>query len=236
MILLIDNYDSFAFNLVRFLEELGEPVSVCRNDALSLDELRENPPSHVVISPGPCTPAEAGMSVELIRDLGAETPILGVCLGHQCIAEALGGRVVRADRPMHGWVSSIRHEGTGLFAGLPSPLEVTRYHSLVVDPRHPGQGLRVTAHTTGAEVMAIEHEAWPLWGVQFHPEALLTFGGHRLLANFLALGRGENPDELALSASRCRELPGGRGRPEVVADSDPTRVLGNQSPRRERPR
>ncbi|MCY3699818.1 MAG: aminodeoxychorismate/anthranilate synthase component II [Gemmatimonadetes bacterium] len=207
MILLIDNYDSFAFNLARYLEELGETVRVRRNDDVDPRTLRDEGLSHIVISPGPCTPAEAGASVETIRAVGAEIPILGVCLGHQCIAAATGGRVVRAARPMHGRLSAIRHEGHGLFAGLPSPLEVTRYHSLVVDPGEPGAGLRVTARTDEGEVMALEHESWPLWGVQFHPEAVLTAGGRRLLGNFLALGRGEVPAAEPVEAGRCPELP-----------------------------
>lgn len=207
MILLIDNYDSFVFNLARYLEELGETVEVVRNDAITAAAAREASPSHVVISPGPCTPAEAGVSVELIRALAETTPVLGVCLGHQCIADAFGGALRRGRRPMHGIVSEIEHEGDGLFAGLPSPLSVTRYHSLVVDPERPGEEIRVTARTTGGEVMALAHERLPVWGVQFHPEAVLTFGGHRLLANFLALGRGEAPRGDALPrAAPSREL------------------------------
>lgn len=207
MILLIDNYDSFAFNLARYLEELGETVRVRRNDDVDPGTLGDEGFSHIVISPGPCTPAEAGASVEVIRAVGAEIPILGVCLGHQCIAAATGGRVVRAAHPMHGRLSAIRHEGRGLFAGLPSPLEVTRYHSLIVDPGEPGTGLRVTARTEEGEVMALEHVSWPLWGVQFHPEAVLTAGGRRLLGNFLALGKGEVPTSEPVEADLCAELP-----------------------------
>ncbi len=207
MILLIDNYDSFAFNLARYLEELGETVQVRRNDDVDPATLGDEGFSHIVISPGPCTPAEAGASVDVIRAVGAEIPILGVCLGHQCIAAATGGRVVRASRPMHGRLSAIRHEGRGLFAGLPSPLEVTRYHSLVVDSRASGTGLRVTARTEEGEVMALEHVSWPVWGVQFHPEAVLTAGGHRLLGNFLALGRGDVPASEPVEAGLCSELP-----------------------------
>ena len=207
MILLIDNYDSFAFNLARYLEELGETVHVRRNDEVDPAALGDAGLSHIVISPGPCTPAEAGASVEVVRAVGANIPILGVCLGHQCIAAATGGRVVRAARPMHGRLSAIRHTGRGLFTGLPSPLEVTRYHSLVVDPADTGSGVRVTAETETGEVMAIEHASWPVWGVQFHPEAVLTAGGHRLLGNFLALGRGERPPAEPVEAGRCPELP-----------------------------
>lgn len=213
MILLIDNYDSFAFNLARYLEELGETVRVRRNDEVDPASVAGDAPSHIVISPGPCTPAEAGASVEVVRVLGASIPILGVCLGHQCIAAATGGRVARAARPMHGRLSAIRHAGRGLFASLPSPLEVTRYHSLVVDPADPGSGLRVTAETAAGEVMAVEHASWPVWGVQFHPEAVLTAGGHRLLANFLALGRGDVPASEPVRAERCPELPTGAPSP-----------------------
>ena len=213
MILLIDNYDSFAFNLARYLEELGETVRVRRNDEVDPASLGGEGPSHIVISPGPCTPAEAGASVEVVRAVGARIPILGVCLGHQCIAAATGGRVVRAARPMHGQLSAVRHAERGLFAGLPSPLEVTRYHSLVVDPADPGSGLRVTAETEAGEVMAVEHNSWPVWGVQFHPEAVLTAGGHRLLANFLALGRGDVPASEPVRAERCPELPAGTPSP-----------------------
>ncbi|WP_420448658.1 anthranilate synthase component II [Candidatus Palauibacter sp.] len=207
MILLIDNYDSFAFNLARYLEELGETVQVRRNDDVDPATLGDEGFSHIVISPGPCTPAEAGASVDVVRAVGAEIPILGVCLGHQCIAAATGGRVVRAARPMHGRLSAIRHEGRGLFAGLPSPLEVTRYHSLVVDSGASGTGLRVTARTEEGEVMALEHVSWPVWGVQFHPEAVLTAGGHRLLGNFLSLGRGDIPASEPVEAGLCPELP-----------------------------
>ena len=207
MILLIDNYDSFAFNLARYLEELGEAVLVRRNDDVDPGTLGDEGFSHIVISPGPCTPAEAGASVDVIRAVGAAIPILGVCLGHQCIAAATGGRVVRAARPMHGRLSAIRHDGRGLFTGLPSPLEVTRYHSLVVDSGASGTGLRVTARTEEGEVMALEHVSWPVWGVQFHPEAVLTAGGHRLLGNFLSLGRGDVPASEPVEAGLCPELP-----------------------------
>ncbi len=206
MVLLIDNYDSFVFNLARYFEELGETVRVVRNDAIELDGIRRIAPGHLVLSPGPCTPREAGISVEALRAF-SETPILGVCLGHQCIAEAFGGRVRRGPRPMHGVLSAVGHEGGGLFAGIPDPFEVTRYHSLVIDPASPGEGVRVTARTAAGEIMAVEHQHRPVWGVQFHPEALLTFGGHRLLANFLALGRGEDPAGLpAPAAARSGEL------------------------------
>ncbi len=207
MILLIDNYDSFVFNLARYLEELGETVDVLRNDALTAADVHRAAPSHVVLSPGPCTPSEAGVSVDVVRELAGSIPILGVCLGHQCIAEAFGGVLRRGRRPMHGVVSRIEHAGERLFDGLPSPLAVTRYHSLVVDPDRPGEGVRITARTDDGEVMALEHERLPVWGVQFHPEAVLTFGGHRLLANFLALGRGESPSAAGLAeAASSREI------------------------------
>jgi para-aminobenzoate synthetase component 2 len=206
MILLVDNYDSFVYNLARYLEELGEVVRVVRNDATTVDEVAAWSPSHVVLSPGPCTPAEAGVSVELLRELDPRIPILGVCLGHQCIAAAFGGAVVRATRPMHGVVRPVLHEGSGLFAGLPSPFEVTRYHSLVIDPSDPGSGVAVTARSEDGEVMAVAHRERAIWGVQFHPEAVRTFGGHRMLANFLALGRDESPDEVAIPAASSVEL------------------------------
>ncbi|MCG8467204.1 MAG: aminodeoxychorismate/anthranilate synthase component II [Gemmatimonadetes bacterium] len=206
MVLLLDNYDSFAYNLARFLEELGETVVVRRNDDTSVAEIGALAPSHIVISPGPCTPAEAGVSLEVVETLGETVPILGVCLGHQCIASASGGRVVRANRPMHGRLAEIEHDETGLFAGLGSPLRVTRYHSLVVDPEAPGEGVVVTAWSEDGEAMALGHASSPLWGVQFHPEAVMTFGGHRLLANFLALGRGEEPASVSLDAEVCPDI------------------------------
>ena len=207
MIVLIDNYDSFVYNLARYLEELGESVEVVRNDAIGVEDVRSMKPTHVVLSPGPCTPAEAPLAVDLLRELDDGTPILGVCLGHQCIAAAFGGAVVRAARPMHGVVRPITHDGTGLFAGLPSPLEVTRYHSLILDPDAPGEGVEITARSEEGEVMAVAHRERPIWGVQFHPEAIRTFGGHRLLANFLALGRGESPGDVTALAGPCAELP-----------------------------
>ena len=194
MILLLDNYDSFVFNLARYLEELGEEVRVVRNDAIDVAGIRALAPSHLVISPGPCTPREAGASVAAVRELGEELPILGVCLGHQCIGEAYGARIDRAPEPMHGKLSLVEHGGDGLFTGLPSPLEVTRYHSLLVVRESVSPPLRVSARTaSGGEVMGLEHGDVLVWGVQFHPEAILTQAGHALLANFLALGRGLTP-------------------------------------------
>lgn len=193
MILLIDNYDSFVFNLARYLEELGEAVEVVRNDALDVGGIRARGPEALLVSPGPCTPAEAGVSVEAIRALAGVVPILGVCLGHQCIGEAFGARVVRAREPMHGKLSRLVHDGTGLFTGLPSPLRATRYHSLVLEPASVEPPLRITARSETEEVMAVASDDARVWGVQFHPEAILTEGGHDLLANFLALARGQAP-------------------------------------------
>lgn len=187
MLLLIDNYDSFVHNLARYLERLGQETEVVRNDAIDVAKVRQMRPAAVVLSPGPCTPHEAGASLEIIRNLHAELPILGVCLGHQVIAEALGGSVVRAPAPVHGQSSAIRHDGTGLFTGLPSPLTVGRYHSLVVEPATLPKALRPTAWTHDGVLMAFEHVSLPIYGVQFHPESILTECGYELLANFLRL-------------------------------------------------
>jgi anthranilate synthase/aminodeoxychorismate synthase-like glutamine amidotransferase len=189
MLLVLDNYDSFTYNLVQYLGELGEELVVHRNDAISVGDVEALRPRAVVISPGPCTPAEAGISVPLVRRWGASIPILGVCLGHQAIAEAYGGRVVRARRVMHGKTSLVRHDGTGLFAGLPSPLEVMRYHSLVAEPASLPSDLEVVAVAADdpEEIHAVRHRAHPVWGVQFHPESIMTQRGKDILANFLAL-------------------------------------------------
>jgi anthranilate synthase/aminodeoxychorismate synthase-like glutamine amidotransferase len=187
-VLLIDNYDSFVHNLARDLRELGAECAVARNDAIDVDAILRLAPSHVVDSPGPGTTDGAGVSLEAIRRLAGRIPLLGVCLGHQCIAQAFGGRIVRASRPMHGKTSTIRHDGRGLFAGLPSPLTVTRYHSLVVDPASLPDELAITAVAEDGTVMALRHAALPLAGVQFHPEALLTERGRDLLGNFLEGG------------------------------------------------
>lgn len=186
MILVVDNYDSFVFNVVRYFEELGETVQVVRNDALDVAGIRALKPEAVVISPGPCTPAEAGVSLSAIRDLSGELPILGVCLGHQAIGAAFGGRVERAGRPLHGHATPIRHGGEGLFAGLPQPMQVGRYHSLIVTPTpEMERQLSVDAVSAEGEVMALSHRAHPTWGIQFHPESVLTENGHALFANFL---------------------------------------------------
>ena len=190
MILMIDNYDSFTFNLVQYLQELGAEVRVERNDALTLDQIEALAPDKIVISPGPCTPNEAGVSLEVIERLGPRIPILGVCLGHQAIGQAYGGEVVRAGRIMHGKTSPIRHQGQGVFAGLPDGYEATRYHSLVVERASLPQALEVTAWTENAdgsfeEIMGLRHREHPVEGVQFHPESILTGHGHALLKNFL---------------------------------------------------
>jgi anthranilate synthase component 2 len=187
MILVIDNYDSFTYNLVQYLGELGAEIVVRRNDAVTVAEVGAMAPSGIVLSPGPCTPAEAGVTVDVIRAWGASIPTLGVCLGHQAIGEAYGGRVVRAVRAVHGKTSRITHDGTGLFAGLPSPLEVGRYHSLVVERDSLPASLEVVATATDdpREIHALRHATHPVWGVQFHPESVLTPNGKQLLRNFL---------------------------------------------------
>jgi anthranilate synthase component II len=187
---MIDNYDSFTYNLVQYLQALGAEVKVVRNDELSVEQIEALQPERIVISPGPCTPNEAGVSVDVIRDLGARIPILGVCLGHQSIGQAYGGDVIRAGRIMHGKTSRIRHRGHGVFAGLPDGYEATRYHSLVVDRRTLPESLEMTAWTENEdgsveEIMGLRHREHPVQGVQFHPESILTEHGHALLKNFL---------------------------------------------------
>jgi anthranilate synthase/aminodeoxychorismate synthase-like glutamine amidotransferase len=185
MILLIDNYDSFVYNLARYVRELGEVPLVRRHDALELDEITRLAPSHIIISPGPCSPREAGISTEVVRQLGSRIPILGVCLGHQCIGAAYGGEIVRAGVPMHGKISKIHHSGAGLFSGLPNPFVATRYHSLVVAPASIPAALTVTATSEDGEIMAVQHTEHPVYGVQFHPESVLTEHGYRLLDHFI---------------------------------------------------
>ena len=185
MILLIDNYDSFAHNLARYFVRLGQPTNVVRNDAMDCDSVRQLSPQAIVISPGPCTPKEAGCSEAVVREFHKSVPILGVCLGHQAIATALGGTLIRAPQPVHGRTSAIHHDGNGLFEGLPDPMTVCRYHSLIVDePTLPGE-LQVTARTADGTPMAFAHQQFPVFGVQFHPESVLTEHGFSLLANFL---------------------------------------------------
>jgi anthranilate synthase/aminodeoxychorismate synthase-like glutamine amidotransferase len=184
-LLMIDNYDSFTYNLVQYLGELGADVTVKRNDAIDVDGVRAMRPAAIVISPGPCTPSEAGISLKLLREMSGEVPILGVCLGHQCIGEAFGGKVVRAGRLMHGKTSPVIHDGNTIFAGLPSPFEAMRYHSLIVDAATIPPALEVSAHTAENEVMGLRHRELNVEGVQFHPESILTTEGKHLLKNFL---------------------------------------------------
>ena len=188
MILVIDNYDSFTYNLVQYLGELGQALEVRRNDRIALDEIAELRPERIVISPGPCTPNEAGVSMDVIRRFGPEIPLLGVCLGHQCIGAAFGGRVARAERVMHGKTSMIHHDGGDLFRELPNPFEATRYHSLLVFADGLPADLEITARTDAGEIMGLRHRRFPVWGVQFHPESVLTKQGMPILRNFLALG------------------------------------------------
>ena len=185
-LLMIDNYDSFTYNLVQYLAELGADVEVRRNDAVGLDDVQARAPDGIVISPGPCTPREAGVSVPLIQRFAGQIPILGVCLGHQAIGAAFGGDVVRAPRIMHGKTSPIRHDGTGVFAGLPDPFDATRYHSLVIDPGTLPPTLLRNAWTDEGEIMGVRHRSAFVEGVQFHPESVLTLEGKRLLGNFLS--------------------------------------------------
>jgi anthranilate synthase/aminodeoxychorismate synthase-like glutamine amidotransferase len=187
MLLVIDNYDSFTYNLVQYFGELGAEILVKRNDEITLEEIRALKPERICISPGPCTPKEAGISNDVIRTFGETTPILGVCLGHQCMGYVFGGEVVRAGRLMHGKTSPIIHNGEGVFAGLPNPFEATRYHSLLVRSETFPDVLEITAETSEKEIMGLRHRKFPLHGVQFHPESILTIEGKRLLQNFLNL-------------------------------------------------
>jgi len=189
MVLMIDNYDSFTYNLVQYCGELGKSVEVVRNDAIDLAGIRSLKPSHIIVSPGPCTPNEAGISLRVVKELAAEYPILGVCLGHQCIGHAYGGRVIHARQVMHGKTSPIHHTGKGVFRNLPNPFTATRYHSLIIEKDTCPPSLEVTAWTTlpsgeRDEIMGVQHRDLPLFGVQFHPEAILTEHGHQLLSNF----------------------------------------------------
>ncbi len=186
MLLMLDNYDSFTWNLVQYLGELGAGVKVVRNDAITLDEIEALQPEGIVISPGPCTPTEAGISVPLVRRFAGKIPLLGVCLGHQAIGQAFGGRIIRAQRVMHGKLSSIVHDGRGVFRGLPSPFTATRYHSLAIERSSLPPVLDVTATSEDGEIMGVRHREFAVEGVQFHPEAILTEHGKKLLANFLA--------------------------------------------------
>ncbi len=207
MILLIDNYDSFVHNLARYVRELGEEAVVRRNDALTLDDVAALAPSHIIVSPGPCTPAEAGVSTDIVRRYGPSIPILGVCLGHQCIGAAYGGEIVRAGAPVHGKTSVVVHDGSGIFAHVPSPLRVARYHSLVIARESMPDSLRViaTARDDG-EIMAVEHREHPVVGVQFHPESAATEYGYAMLDRFLH-GPRSIPRELAARADGAPGLP-----------------------------
>lgn len=185
MLLVIDNYDSFTYNLVQYFGELGQVMEVRRNDEVTVEEIRKMGPSHICVSPGPCTPTEAGVSCDVIREFGASVPLLGVCLGHQSIGQVYGGEVVRAERLMHGKTSEIHHDGRGVFAGLPDPFTATRYHSLIVRRESLPDCLEVTAWTADDVIMGVRHKEHPVHGVQFHPESILTENGKTMLRNFL---------------------------------------------------
>ena len=187
MLLVIDNYDSFTYNLVQYFGELGAEILVKRNDEIAVSDIAALKPARIVISPGPCTPHEAGISNEVIRAFGEKIPLLGVCLGHQCIGEVFGGDVIRAPRLMHGKTSPIQHDGKGVFVGLPNPFEATRYHSLIVKRETFPAALEITAETAEGEIMGLRHRTLPIHGVQFHPESILTKNGKQLLQNFLNL-------------------------------------------------
>ena len=187
MLLVIDNYDSFTYNLVQYFGELGAEMEVHRNDQITLDEIREKAPSRICVSPGPCTPTEAGISCDVIREFGKDTPLFGVCLGHQSIGQVFGGDVIRADKLMHGKTSLIHHEGKSVFAGIESPFEATRYHSLIVKRDTLPDSLEVTAKTEDGTIMGLQHKEYPIHGVQFHPESILTASGKKILKNFLEL-------------------------------------------------
>ena len=222
MILLIDNYDSFVYNLARYVRELGEVPLVRRHDAVTVDEIGALAPSHIIISPGPCTPAEAGISTAVVRQLGERIPVLGVCLGHQCIGAAYGAEIVRAGRPMHGKPSRIHHQAQGLFAGLPSPFTATRYHSLVIAPASVPPDLKVTATSEDGEIMAVEHARNPVYGVQFHPESVLSEQGYRLLDHFLH-GIPPTPRPVPLAADGALLSPTAEAAP--IASNPPPASL-----------
>jgi anthranilate synthase/aminodeoxychorismate synthase-like glutamine amidotransferase len=205
MILLVDNYDSFVYNLARYVCELGGDAIVCRNDEVTLQDIETLAPTHIILSPGPCSPVEAGICTDVVRHFGQTTPILGVCLGHQCIGAAYGADIVRASRPMHGRTSLVVHDGSSVFEGLPSPLRVTRYHSLVIAHASVPPAVRVTASAADdGEIMAIEHREHPVVGVQFHPESAASECGYAILSRFLR-GKDSRPDELPKGADGSRE-------------------------------
>jgi len=207
MILMIDNYDSFTYNLVQFLGEMGQDLKVYRNDKITIEEIETLSPDRIIISPGPCTPKEAGISVETIKYFAGKIPILGVCLGHQSIGYAFGGEVVRADRLMHGKTSLIHHDGEGVFKGMPKPFQATRYHSLVVRRESMPDCLKITAETDQREVMGIRHKDLPIEGVQFHPESILTESGKLLLGNFREVAGRQAMIREAIKKSRRRRAP-----------------------------
>ncbi len=200
MLLMIDNYDSFTYNLVQYFGELGEEVKVVRNDEITLEQVSQLMPACVVISPGPCTPDEAGISLQLIQHYGGSLPLLGVCLGHQSIGQAFGGRIIRAKQVMHGKVSPIFHENSGVFRGLPNPFMATRYHSLIIERESLPDCLEITAWTETGEIMGIRHRTLTIEGVQFHPESVLSEHGHQLLKNFLQFTHTHHPTKALLSA------------------------------------
>lgn len=217
MIVLIDNYDSFVYNLARYLRELGGETHVVRNDAATVADIAALQPQAIVISPGPCSPAEAGISVAVLQQLSPSIPTLGVCLGHQALAMAAGGDVVRAAEPMHGRASLITHTGQGLFVDLPQPLRVGRYHSLVAERESLPAELRITAQTDDGVIMGLEHATWPAWGVQFHPESVLTEAGHQLLANFLRMAGLPGTDR----AGEIERLPNHIAGADAATHDDP---------------
>lgn len=225
-VLLIDNYDSFVYNLARYVRELGDDSIVQRHDAISLDDIAALAPSHIILSPGPCTPTEAGISAAVVSRFGPTIPILGVCLGHQCIGAAYGARIARAGRPMHGKVSRVTHDGTGIFSGLPSPLHATRYHSLVIANGTLPDFLRVVATSDDGEIMAVAHRDQPTVGVQFHPESALTEYGYWMIDAFL---HGARPTDRVASrlpdrADGRRATPAGGSRAVAVSTAAGTRA------------
>ncbi len=215
MIFVLDNYDSFTYNLVQYIGELGHQAEVRRNDQTSLEEIRRLRPQAIVISPGPCTPNEAGLSLAVVTEFGKDIPLLGVCLGHQSIGQALGGKIVRAPRVMHGKTSLIHHDGRTIFSGLPQPFPATRYHSLVIEPTRVPECLEISARSEDGVIMAVRHRAWPVEGVQFHPESVLTDAGKQLLNNFFT-HYGALP-EAATAPARATEKRPRRGKTAVAA-------------------
>ncbi|MBA2115201.1 anthranilate synthase component II [Bremerella alba] len=207
MILVIDNYDSFVHNLARYFRQLGQEVVVRRNDAVTVDQIKQLKPAAIVLSPGPCTPTESGVCLDVVRQLHASVPMLGVCLGHQAIVAALGGRIVRAGRPLHGQASRVTHDGRGVFGGLPSPMQVGRYHSLIAERESLPPCLQVDAQTDDDTIMAVSHEALPVVGVQFHPESVLTEHGYALLANFLRMAGLTSPSSVDVAMPKIA-IPG----------------------------